>query len=551
MASKLDLEILDVFKETPRAGAYLLGFDDYAGKLFIPSEENIRRVLRRVRALRARAKTDLQKKVLDSMEVLLKFDEPQPVLDEIVDTIFAHLAKEGINEDHLLSLISYSSKAIDATRERFAKRTIPVAVKALCLYRLGAVTEILDSVKKETKDTTLRLECDRLKRKVTDFVKLFELHGFGEGRFEEVEKVFRKYGFDLGRKTFYRYALEKGFDYTESPDELEARAVGWIEAELPQFMKVTKELAKHYKCRPTVEDVTKAIDSRIRFKPSQLLQLTRKMRKIVQRFVNEDVVRINPKYNTRVIETPRYLTGIIPTGAAQFFNTFTKKPFQVYFQTTDKRRDPDKSVSGLLDLLVHEEYGHCVHHSNSALGFMGRVNPLELTPTLLSGPITEGLSFNREIEFFEAVKALETRKEWTKAERDYVNLMEKYGGLNLVNLELEFQTRRWRIIRFLRVIGDVRVNTGKQGLMEFTEWAHKYTGVSRANMYFQLFPAHEGIFPGYATAYAVVGQEIRDIEKKIKDHRKRVKFSTYLCSIGYPPRSEYRKMLTDYAKKLR
>jgi hypothetical protein len=70
-------------------------------------------------------------------------------------------------------------------------------------------------------------------------------------------------------------------------------------------------------------------------------------------------------------------------------------------------------------------------------------------------------------------------------------------------------------------------------------------------MYFQLFPAHEGMFPGYATSYAVVGQEIRRIERKIKDPKKKVKFSTYLCSIGFPPRSLYRRMLREYAAKLK
>jgi hypothetical protein len=70
-------------------------------------------------------------------------------------------------------------------------------------------------------------------------------------------------------------------------------------------------------------------------------------------------------------------------------------------------------------------------------------------------------------------------------------------------------------------------------------------------MYFQLFPAHEGMFPGYATSYAVVGQEIRRIERTIKDPKKKVKFSTYLCSIGFPPRSLYRRMLREYAAKLK
>ena len=87
--------------------------------------------------------------------------------------------------------------------------------------------------------------------------------------------------------------------------------------------------------------------------------------------------------------------------------------------------------------------------------------------------------------------------------------MERYGGLKLINLEVEFMTRRWRIVRFLRVVGDVWVNTGKKDLIEFVDWAHEHTGIPRSSVYFQLFPAHEGIFPGYATTYAVVGQEIR------------------------------------------
>ena len=129
-------------------------------------------------------------------------------------------------------------------------------------------------------------------------------------------------------------------------------------------------------------------------------------------------------------------------------------------------------------------------------------------------------------------------------------LLEKFGGFDLLNLEIELETRKYRLIRFLRVIGDVRINTGNQGLFEFLDWALKYTGVPRRDMYYNLFPAHEGIFPGYATCYAVVGEEIRAIEERITDPKKRVKFSTYLTGIGFPPRSVYRQRLEDYASSL-
>ncbi len=550
-SSSIDAEIVDTVKEISPSAAFIMGFNDSAGKLFIASQSNIDAALRRVRGIRKRATTELQRKALDSIETGLLYDEPQPVLDDISGAIFAHLVKEGVVDRHMISLLEGAMKTVEACEERFSGRQVPVGVKALTLYRLDGVADILDTVKGETKSARVKQACDELKAKVAHYVKMFELEGFGRGEFPNVERVFKRDGFELGREKFYLDALKKGFDYSESPDELERMAVAWIDEELPRFSKVTALLAKKYRCKPVPEKVEEKINSRMKLDPKMLIKTTTEMRKVVQAFVNEDVSGVNPRYRTRLVETPSYLTGTIPTGASNFFDTFTKRPFQIFFQTTDPNRDPDKSVAALLDLLVHEEYGHCLHHSNSVVGFMGKVPPLQLLPGLpTGGPITEGLSFNRELEFFEASKKLETKKRLTKVERVYVKLMEKYGGLKLINLELEFMTRRWRIVRFLRVVGDVRVNTGKQGLLEFVDWANAYTGVPRSSVYFQLFPAHEGIFPGYATCYAVMGQEIREIESKIKDDRKRVKFSTYLCSIGFPPKTIYSRMLRDYAKKL-
>ena len=548
----LDAQILDLVKEVSPSGAYLMGFNDYAGKLFIASDANISSALRKVRALRSKVKTELQRKLLDSMETGLLFDEPQPVLDDIVGTIFAHLVKEGVNDAHMLPLLDSAMRDVKACTARFEGKAIPVAVKALTLYRLDGVLEILDTVKGQSKSPQVKEGCDSLKERVAEYVRLFELEGWGRGEFPNAERIFNARGSDLGRQKFYLTALKKGFDYSETPEQLEKNAMHWIDEELPKFKRVSERLAKQFGCDPKPEEVEAKIIDRNHLDPKKLVGVTLGIRRVVQKLVNEDVCAINPKYRTKVIETPPYLTGTIPTGAAQFFDTFTKRPFQYFFQTTDPKRDPDKSVAALLNLLVHEEYGHCVHHSNSAVGFSGKLSAAQLMPgAQTGGPITEGLSFNREIEFFEVSKGLETKKRLTVTERAYVKLLEKYGGLKQVNLELEFMTRRWRIVRFLRVIGDVWVNTGKKTLLEFVDWAHERTGVPRSSVYFQLFPAHQGIFPGYATNYAVAGQEIRSIELKIKDPKKRVKFSTYLCSIGFPPKSIYMRMLREYAAKLK
>jgi hypothetical protein len=551
-SADLDAQILDLVKEINPSGAYLMGFNEYAGKLFIASKRNIDSALAKVRALRAKAKTDLQRKVLDSMETTLLFDEPQPVLDDVVGTMFALLVKEGVNDEHMLSLFEHATRDVEACRARYQGREIPVPVKALTLYRLDGVLEILDTVKGQTKSQEVKHAADALKAVVSDYVRLFELEGWGKGEFPNVERIFKEKGFDLGRRGFYLRALSKGYDYSETPEQLEKKAISWIDEELPRFRRTAETLAKKLGCEPKPEVVLNKINEKDSIDPKKLVGITLGIRRAVQKLVNEDLSRINPKYRTTVIETPPYLTGTIPTGAAQFFDTFTKRPFQYFFQTTDPKRDPDKSVAALLSLLVHEEYGHCVHHSNSAMQFVGKLSSTQIMPGLQTGsPITEGLSFNREIEFLELSKGLETKKRLTKTERAYIKLLDKYGGLKEFNLELEFMTMSMRMIRFLRVVGDVRINTGKQGLIEFVDWAHERTGVPRSSVYFQLFPAHEGLFPGYATTYAVCGQEIRSIERKIRDPKKKVKFSTYLCSIGFPPMSIYMRMLKDYAAKLK
>jgi hypothetical protein len=547
-ASRLDKQIVKLAKELNPSGAYMLGFNDYAGKLFVPTAKNIGNGIKALRDLSEKAETDLQRKVLEGFDTAMKFGltEPQPVLDDILGTIFNHLTKEGINERHLSSLIEASSKALDASQRRFKRKKIPAAVKALALYRLAGVVEILDSIKQSSKSEKLKHQCDVLKRKVQKYVSMFELDGFGEGKFDEIEKFFKKYGFDLGRKKFYPGALRRAFDYHEKPAELERKATKWLDEELVKFRRAIRELAENYHCGATAEEVEEKMNARVPLKPKDLVRTTNAIRRVIQRFVDERVVKINKKYRTKVIETPKYLSGILPTGAAAFFDTFTKNPFQLSFITTDPRRDPEKSFGSLIDLLIHEEYGHCVHHSNSAFFRSPEPNVLELWATTHSGPISEGIAFNREREYLEATKRLERKKNFTETEKAYLRLLGKYGDIHLVNLEIEFAVRKWRVIRFLRVIGDVRVNTGKQDLLAFVDWANKYAHVQRSTMYFQLFPAHEGAFPGYATSYAVVGEELRSIEEKIKDEKTRIAFSTYLSSIGYPPRSLYRKRLQKF-----
>ena len=549
--SPLDLQIIDLWKTVSPALAYTVGFDECAGKLFVPTDAHIEEVRRRIGLLRRRADNELQRKTLDSMEAALEFDEPAPLLDDITNAIFNHLVKDGPKSRNLPPLLNDGQAVIEACIKRYQTKSVPIAVKILAFYRIDGLGKILDSLLNTTSAGEVRKKCRELGVRVSALASILQVEGFGKGTFEEVERIFGKSMFDLGRERSYTKAIRMAYGYHERPQELEAKGIAWLEEELPKLRAVTRELAGIYECDDDVDSVVAHLDKRTRIPPSGLIETSAELRGVIQRLVDENIVKVNPKYVTRVIETPAYLSAILPTAFVIFFDTF-KDPYQLHLMTTDRTRDPVKSVPQLINLLVHEEYGHCLHHSNSAMHFGGNPCALELIYTSIQIPVTEGLAFNREREFMEAVKELESggQASLNRSERAYTEMAEEFGGTHLLNLEIEFQTRRNRVVRFLRVIGDVWMNTGKHGLLEFLDWAQKKTGESRRHMFYQIFPAHEGMFPGYASTYAVVGEEIGSIERTLRDKGDRIRFSTYLTGIGYVPRRLYRRRLEQFAKGL-
>ena len=542
--------IVSFWKELFPSSAYLLGFDEYAGQLFIPTDANLTRARRHLRRLKLQTTDEVERKVLDSLEADILFREPSRPIDRITDAIFAHLVKEGVRVDHMHSLLNQVTRSLAALRKRYKSMKLLPTLRMLALYRCDGLDSILDTVRKQTNSAELGRAVRVAKRSLAQLTRILAVKGFTDGTFEEAMWILEEQGQEMGRRGFYRFALRNGYDYSETPDELERRALRWLRAEMPLFRDVVKRIARACGCREDPGAASEAIQRRRPLKPGELVRLTKKVRGIVQRLVSQSLVEINPRYRTEVVETPPYLSGTIPTGAALSFNTFGE-PFQYFFVTTAKKRDPVKTFADLLDLLVHEEYGHCVHHSNSAHRYSASPRSIELIETFHTGPTSEGIAFQRELEFLEAVKKLERKKELNSAERDYVRLMREMGGLRVVNRELEFEVMKGRIMRFLRVIGDVRTNSGKQGLRDFIRWAHRETGLPESHIYFQLFPAHEGVFPGYATCYAVVGQQIRGIQGKLRSRSQRLKLNSYASSLGYPPRSIFIRRLEKFARTLR
>jgi len=549
-ASAVESEIFELFKEADPSGAYINGLKEYAGKIFIPSRKNLDRLSRRVEELRLKAENKSQLKVLDSGSAWFTLNEPHIAAESVLNAFFGYMIKEGIIDSHMKALARNGIKAIEVATFEAAGKDWPTGLRLLALIRCDGLQEIIRTIKKETQDKQLKESLDDLSQVTRKYASIFRVKGFKNQGFDEVYKIIKKQGADLGRKEIYAQALQRLWDYPETPGELEAKGLKYLDRELPKFQRMTAKLAKKYGVAANAEKVSQAIKSKRAVKVNEVIPYLAQLRKIVVKVANKSIVKVNPKYDAKVIETPSYLTAIFPSGGAFFFDTLTDKPQQLFICTTDPRRDPSTAPGELLNLLVHEEYGHCVHASNSAMSYGAKPTLVDMLWSPLGGAISEGISFQREIEFQDVMEKMKIGKGLSSDEKAFVNFYEKHGGFDNIAEEYEFYTWMWRIVRFLRVIGDARINSGKQGLVDFIEWASKKTGLSKSMVYHQLFPAHQGNGPGYASTYAIVGESIREIQNRaVRNGKKLLDFNTYACSMGFPARTIFEDRLRAFASK--
>ena len=550
-ASSVEAELFEFAKELEPAGSYIQGLSEFVGKLFIPSRKNLERIAKRADELRLEAENDLQLKVIDSLAAAYALQEPQSYPDGVLSAFFGYLIKEGIVPSHLKPLTRNAVRALQAAAQETSGKNWPTGLRLLTLIRCDGLLEIIKTIKKETTDKQLKELMDNLSESTRKYASIFRVKGFKNQGFDEVYKIIKREGAELGREKIYAQALRRLWDYSESPAQVEAKGLRYLEREFPRFKRITEKLAKKYDVPAKAEDVAKAITAKRSVKQTDILPFLLGLRKVTERVVNKDVVGINPKYETKIIETPLYLSGMFPSAGAFFYDSFTNNPKEIFMITTDPRRDPSTVPGELLNGLVHEEYGHCVHASNTATAYAAKPTLTEFMSTPLAGALSEGISFQRELEFQEEVMdKLRTGKKLTKDEKALAQFFEKRGGLEVWAEEYEFYTWMWRIIRFLRIIGDARINSGKQSLSDFIEWAHKRTGLAKSTVYHQLFPAHQGNGPGYASTYAIVGESIREIQNKLKRNGKSlVDFNTYACSMGFPARTIFEERLREFAAK--
>jgi len=540
-------EVFQIWKEISPSSAFSAGLSHYSGHLLIPDAERLRKLETRIDETIGRSESRVERKFLSSIKTYNFLGEAQIIPDMALDAFFTHMIKEGVRSAHMISLAQDAVNALKAYSVTISKKPCPTGIRMLTSIRCYGLKEIIRSVRRASRSKAVHAALRELMAAVNEYSKSFGVEGFKNAGFEEIVEICSRDGCELGREENLPSTLINLFDYKESPSELESKGIAMLTGELPSFKRLTSSLAEKLRSEDRAEVVASELNRKRGLKPAKILPFIKAIRRLTVKLVDRFIVHVNPHYKTKVIETPNYLSGMLPSGAAYSLDFLTKKPFQLFLATLDPRRAPMSVPGELLNLLIHEEYGHCVHSSNSAHHYAARPNLVELLPSMAGSAISEGISFQREFDFLKYIKDLQARTP-SRIEKPFIAFAARFGGLEQLAEEYEFYTQMWRIIRFLRVVGDARINSGKQKLLEFIDWAHAETGLSRSLIYHQVFPAHQGSGPGYASTYAIIGEAVAEMQQLAeRKGRDPVAFNTYASSTGFPPRSVFEERLKEYA----
>lgn len=543
----LEGEIYEIWRELNPSEAYLQGLNDYAGKLFVPTPENRERILKRIKHLKSKTTDRVQTKFLISLEATLKYREAPHDLSDIIWTLFGHLIKEGINSQHISSLLDFTLQSLENSKRNYRLNELPIELKIILANKCNSILGILKAIVEETEDKELKERIKEASEKIRAYREIVAVKGLEKGDFSEVFPILKRHSTgDLGRGNIYPQLTKELYDYYETPDEIEEKALLWLKNELPELRDTAKKLAVIYGIDMSINAVDAEIAKRSNVSKSELIGFINNFRDKARKVIEKRLVRISPKYDTNILETPEYLLNFIPTAAMTMFDTLTDKPFNVFFVTTDEKRSPPTSMPDIFQLVVHEEYGHCVNFSNSAVNFAWRPSLIEKLNSTLHYPISEGISFHRELETLELLEelALRPKKDLSEEEAELLDAFSTHEDFERLLLESRFIVFKWRIIRFLRAIGDVRINMNKQSLTEFVEWAAKKTGLSEKVIYDQIFIFQEK--PGYAPCYSMAGMALKGIQDEAKKKGKDIlEFNTIASSLGFPPRTVFEERLRN------
>lgn len=521
--------LLEAWRDAFPHQSFAAGFKEDGGTVYVPTPGRERRIGAQWDQLAGSGDESIAG-TAKSLRGAWSFREPHAPLAVAVGAYEAHLALEGAAGPHWASLSRSVAKSLDAGSAHLSS-DVSESQALFVAWHADAFRQLTQSV--------LAAAPRRVHAGLQAAVQAAQAYAkrlrapLNDGTFEQTFPLLQN-GIRMDRQHGYPTLLSEQYAFPESAADVEAQGRKFLSNELPKFRRATQELAHAYDCEDNPRVVKREM-ARLRngTKPASL-DVTTQLREPLLAVVRQRLVGITSHYQTTVMETPSYLESTFPTAGASSFARFTDRPFNRYYLTTSERRAPAGGLAECFQTLFHEEIGHCVNASNSAARHGPRKPRLaELVPCPLEGPQGEAYSFNLEWMGLELLRDLFASPRRNKAEEELVRRIVPFGKPDQILLELEFETSLWRVIRYLRAVGDVRLNSHNEAPLSFLEWGERETGLGKKTVYDQVFTFQDT--PGYAPGYAIAGARLRRLlDRAEAAGATRRDFNTYVSSMGFP-----------------
>ncbi len=537
---KLADEIVTLWGELFPVTGYVAGLEEAKGKLFFNTAENRTAAFERTAALERRleevADENLRAtagKVLRCFRAALTYTYPHSEVETCAWGLFAIMLKEDVRAPFVVEYVVNVEQMLAMEIERWQGQEVPIELRKLCVDNADFLLATLDILQEQNE--ALGAHCVAAKKQLAAYRSLFYMDDIESHSFDTTLALLRKESAGPRATDGYEEILRDLYDFPETPEELRALALDWLGDEVPLLKATAERLAETYGLgESTVEEVYAEM---IRRHPvsEDVMGQAHQLMGVANGYVAEHILAIGPQDQVDIQQMPVYLESLGTSAMCLSMNELTEAPKIICYITPSR----NESWLIMLSALMHE-FGHGFH---SSLTCRSVKEDLLRIDTHLVSALTEAIAFHRESELLEEVTSLLSRKDLAPEEQA---MLELFGPTEeeqrSATMALELETLVARVIRFLRILCDVEVNSGLRTYVDFLDWAHDRTELSRKLVYEQTF-----VFlgqPGYAPCYAVAGNKLAELQRAaMAKGVSRIEFNTTVSAMGYWPRTIYEKML--------
>jgi hypothetical protein len=506
--------VLEILRTYDPVEGYAAGVAECQGRVFIPTEEATNDLTARISAAEQRLSEidDVGERTacgkwLDAIRFSLSLESPAAQLMSCANALLVVFIKNDQRQAFVPTLLSNIASALELENSKWQGHTFSGEESKAVADGAGLLNAMLELILKQTPEVQPAIE--EVRKRAQRFQSMFPTPPSGD--LDELFSFFQSHpAASKPSATVFSGIIEQMYDYGANASDLLERSREMLKAELQLIAELRPQLVTHLGLEPkdTLGDVYEKLTGKYQIadidcSPEAVLNEAEKMMKAVNQYLDRYIQDI-PDRRVTLRPTPDYLQNLVTSGGTVAVDYLSREPKAFIFITEQK----NTSWLTLLNVLVHE----ATHaYQPIILNHLRSVPELGKLRNWMGIPFMEATAFHREFEIFEAVKKAAQKRHLDPVENQFLKIFDapKFELEDDVN-SFELETRVWRVMRALRTICDVEVNSGCKTYVEFVNWAVSASGLKKQFI-------HENCFtflvsPGYTPSYSFCGGIYADLQ---------------------------------------